>query len=938
MASIEDHTGLENRAGPGALAEADEDGRAGNAANAGNGQHSASLGGGKSAPTPMMEQYGEIKSANPGLLLFYRMGDFYELFFEDAEVASRALGIALTKRGKHMGEDIPMCGVPVHAAEDYLQKLIALGHRVAVCEQTEDPAEARKRGSKAVVRRDVVRLVTPGTITEEKLLDPARANHLAALARQRVGEGEEKLALAWIDLSTGSFRICATSRETLESDLARVGASELVFPDTMLEDGFYRDVAARTAAALSPLPASSFDSASAIARLEKYFEVGTLEGLGSFSRVEAAAAGAVLAYVEKTQLGARPALQRPLRQSAGETLFIDAATRANLELLQTMSGSREGSLLRAIDRTVTGAGGRLLAERLVSPLTVAPAINRRLDSVAFLLGEAGLATTIRSELKSAPDMMRALSRLSLGRGGPRDLQAVGNGVARAIELASALAPHDLPDELIEARSALADAPGALADELAKALADELPLLARDGGFVRDHWHDELDELRRLRDESRKVIASMQADYAQATGVKSLKIRHNNVLGYFIEVTANNAAALTDENGKKTFIHRQTLANAMRFTTTELAELESRIANAAGRALVIEHQLFEQLRDKVLAAAETISACAAALAVLDVTQSHARLAEQEDYCRPTVDDSLAFAVSGGRHPVVEQSLRRHAENPFIPNNCSLGPQEEHPSDKGQLWLLTGPNMGGKSTFLRQNALIAILAQMGCYVPAASAHIGIVDRLFSRVGAADDLARGRSTFMVEMVETAAILNQAGPRALVILDEIGRGTATFDGLSIAWAAIEHLHEVNFCRTLFATHYHELTALSEPLERLSNHTMKVREWEGDVVFLHEVAPGAADRSYGIQVAKLAGLPEAVVARARAVLDQLENAELSKPASSMIDDLPLFSVKPQEVPKSKGDGELARLIAEVTPDDLSPRQALEKLYELKAAANTAND
>ncbi len=878
----------------------------------------------------MMEQYIEIKSANPDMLLFYRMGDFYELFFDDAEVASRALGIALTKRGKHRGADIPMCGVPVHAAEDYLQKLIALGHRVAVCEQMEDPAAARKRGSKAVVRRDVVRLITPGTITEDKLLDPSRSNHLAALARVRTGEGEDDAGLAWIDLSTGLFRTTSTSAASLAADLARIDVSELVVADTLWDDPAWRGLIQLPPAAISPQPANLFDSATASTRIANYFGVATLDGFGRFPRPELAAASALLAYVDKTQLGERPALSRPIRQAADEAMFVDPATRANLELTRTLSGERHGSLLRAIDHTVTGAGARLLAERMMNPLTAIDAIVRRLDTVSRLVDDRALAGDLRELLRTCPDLSRALSRLALNRGGPRDLGSIAKAAGVVAQMAHRLAEISEPgDELAETLSHLRALPQELSEALDAALADDLPPHRRDGGFVRSGHHRELDELRLLRDESRRVIAGLQTRYAGEAGVKSLKIRHNNVLGYFIEVTTANAKALTGEEQAGRFIHRQTMANAMRFTTTELAELETKIANAAGRALEIEFEIFDKLAALVVDAREPITAAAGAIARIDVGASNAELAVARNYCRPRVDDSLAFDVRGGRHPVVEQMLAREVGNPFVANDCDIGPGEN--AELGRIWLITGPNMGGKSTFLRQNALIALLAQMGSFVPATSAHIGVVDRLFSRVGAADDLARGRSTFMVEMVETASILNQAGERSLVILDEIGRGTATLDGLSIAWAAIEHLHEVNRSRALFATHYHELTALAEPLVRLSNVTMKVKEWRGEVVFLHEVVAGAADRSYGIQVARLAGLPEAVTERARDVLDQLESADRQSAAAKTIDDLPLFSAQPAQAPARQADDELRSALTDLAPDELTPREALQKLYEWKA-------
>ncbi|MGG6893394.1 MULTISPECIES: DNA mismatch repair protein MutS [Rhizobium] len=884
----------------------------------------------RASATPMMEQYIEIKANNPGSLLFYRMGDFYELFFEDAIDASRALGITLTKRGQHMGQDIPMCGVPVHAADDYLQKLISLGFRVAVCEQVEDPAEAKKRGGKSVVRRDVVRLVTPGTITEEKLLSPSESNYLMTLTRIR-GGAEPQLALAWIDISTGVFRLAETEASRLLADILRIDPRELILPDTMFHDPELKpvfDILGRTAV---PQPAVLFDSASAEGRITRYFGVSTLDGFGTFSRAELAAAAAAIAYVEKTQLAERPPLGLPERESGASTLFIDPATRANLELVRTLSGDRNGALLKAIDRTVTGGGARLLAERLMSPLTDPQRINERLDSIGFLTEEPSLSSDLRAALRHVPDMPRALSRLALDRGGPRDLWAIRQGLAAAADVGRMLGTALLPEELKAALAGLSALPADLEALLAATLADELPLLKRDGGFLREGANAELDEVRALRDQSRRVIAGLQLQYAEETGIKSLKIKHNNVLGYFIEVTAGNAGPMTDTSeAKARFIHRQTMANAMRFTTTELADLESRIANAADKALAIELEAFDRMVAAVVANAEAIKAGARALSVIDVAAGLALLAEEQAYCRPVVDASRMFAIEGGRHPVVEQALRRQAGGPFVANNCDLSPKAG--GKDGAIWLLTGPNMGGKSTFLRQNALIAILAQMGCFVPAASAHIGVVDRLFSRVGASDDLARGRSTFMVEMVETAAILNQASENSLVILDEIGRGTATFDGLSIAWAAVEHLHEANRCRGLFATHFHELTVLSEKLGRLSNATMRVKEWDGDVIFLHEVGPGAADRSYGIQVARLAGLPASVVARARDVLTRLEDADRKNPASQLIDDLPLFqvAVRREEASGRREPSKVEERLKTLDLDDLTPRAALDVLYELK--------
>jgi DNA mismatch repair protein MutS len=880
--------------------------------------------------TPMMEQYIEIKTANPDCLLFYRMGDFYELFFEDAEVASRALGIMLTKRGKHLGKDIPMCGVPIERADEYLHRLIALGHRVAVCEQLEDPAEAKKRGGKSVVRRDVIRLVTPGTLTEDTLLEPGRNNYLLAIARARASEEESRFALSWIDISTGEFRIAECDRATLSAEIARIEPGEIIVSDALYADPelapFLRELPAVT-----PLGRDVFDGATAERRLCDYFAVATSAAFGTLSRLELTAAAAAVTYVERTQIGKRPPLSPPVREAQGATLAIDQATRTNLELMRTLAGERRGSLIAAIDRTVTAAGSRLMAQRLAAPLTDVVAITRRLDAVDIFVADAAARNEVREQLKAAPDLARALSRLVVGRGGPRDLAAIGDGVIAASALAARLANlKDMPAEIAASVEALRRPDPAIATELRAALADELPAFKRDGGFVRAGYDAALDEARALRDESRKVIASLQARYADETSVRALKIRHNNVLGYFVEVTAQHGDKLLAPPLNATFIHRQTLAGQVRFTTTELGELEAKIASAAERALGLELDIFERLGASFAAASAEIKAAAEALAVLDVATALAALAIEREYVRPEVDDSLSFVVEGGRHAVVEQSL----SEPFVANDCDLSPP---PGAKaGRIWLLTGPNMAGKSTFLRQNALIAVLAQMGSFVPARGAKIGVVDRLFSRVGAADDIARGRSTFMVEMVETAAILNQAGPRALVILDEIGRGTATFDGLSIAWAAIEHLHQTNGCRTLFATHFHELTALAQKLPRLHNATVRVKEWHGDVVFLHEVVPGAADRSYGIQVAKLAGLPASVIERAKLVLAGLEAEDRVSPAHRLIDDLPLFAATPRAASTPPQDSAIADLIATLAsmhPDEMSPRQALDALYALKQQA-----
>ncbi len=867
--------------------------------------------------TPMMAQYLGIKAAHPGALLFYRMGDFYEMFFDDAVAASAALDIALTRRGKHLGEDIPMCGVPFHAAEGYFLTLIRKGFRVAVAEQLESPAEAKKRGAKAVVDRDVVRLVTPGTLTEESLLDARRHNFLAAFAQVR-----DEAALAWVDISTGAFHAMPCPRVRLGPELARLGPSEVLVSEA-LEDEVRAEVT-ESGAALSALGRSAFDSTAGEKRLLGHFGVASLDAFGRFGRAEVAAMAGLLEYLTITQKGNLPLLRPPVQEGAGEVVQIDAATRRSLELTHAAAGGRAGSLLAAMDRTVTNGGARLLERRLSSPSARLDVILGRQAAVAFAVEQDRLRDDIRDVLRGAHDLDRALSRLALDRGGPRDMAAIRNTIAVAAQVADlldGLAPPEILD--VAARDLRGNE--ALADRLDSALIAEPPLLAREGGFVARGYDADLDAARVLRDEGRGVIAEMQAEYAAQSGIAGLKIKHNNVLGYFIETTATHAERMMAPPLNETFIHRQTTASQVRFTTLPLGDLETRILNAAGHALDLEKRVYASLREAIVTEAPRLSALSAALSEIDLASSLADLARAEDWACPTVDASRAFEIEGGRHLVVERALRRTGA-PFVANDCDL--------TAAPIWLLTGPNMAGKSTFLRQNALLAIIAQMGSFVPARAAHIGLVSQIFSRVGASDDLARGRSTFMVEMVETAAILNQADDRALVILDEIGRGTATYDGLSIAWATLEHLHASNRCRAIFATHYHEMAGLAKRLDGVENATVSVKEWEGDVVFLHEVRRGTADRSYGVQVARLAGLPASVVERARVVLEALEKGEREGGGrrAALVDDLPLFAAAPPApAPAQAVASRVETRLMAVVPDALTARDALALVYELKA-------
>jgi DNA mismatch repair protein MutS len=858
--------------------------------------------------TPMMQQYWEVKKAHEDCLVFYRMGDFYELFFDDAVTASKILDIALTKRGKTEGTDIPMCGIPFHAYEQYMGKLIRAGHRVAICEQVETPEQAKERGGyKALVRREVIRIVTPGTVTEETLLEARENNYLAALFFKN-----DSGSLAWADLSTGELVVKPVTRDTLINSLAIISPKEILH--TTDEKLHYN-------ASLTEQPLSRFNAENGTKRIKQLFQVKELDGFGSFTETDLAALGALIDYIALTQKSDQLMLQPPKRQEDGQVLLIDHATRRNLELTQTLHGQLQGSLLDTLDNSLTNGGSRLLQRHFAAPLADLDKITARHDAIAWCIANNDKTTAIRTELKHIPDLERALSRLILGRGGPRDLAALRDSLLATGSI-QPLLTSSLPTQLqaISQSLTLTSDVQNLIHDLKTALKEEIPLLARDGGFIAQGYDAVLDELYGLRHDSKKIIAATEARYKHISGISTLKIKHNLILGYFIEVTptvADKAFHTRDpdkEGDSRLFIHRQTLASSTRFTTVELADLDKKISESDARILQLELGFFEAFVTRIKSLSTVLRVVADALAQLDVTTSWAHVAVTENYTRPMMDQSTAFTIEQGRHPVVEHALRRQTgAHRFIANDCAL--------NKGQkLWLLTGPNMAGKSTFLRQNALIVFLAQIGAYVPAAAAHIGVVDRLFSRVGAADDLAMGKSTFMVEMVETAAIVHQATERSMVILDEIGRGTATFDGLSIAWATLEHLHAHNRCRGIFATHYHELTQLEESLDQLACYTLNVREWQGDIVFLHEVIKGQANHSYGIHVARLAGMPPSVLQRAGQLLGELESHAIGNN---------LGESKPQAY-LTPPPSALQQAFEKINADTLSPKEALDLIYHLK--------
>jgi DNA mismatch repair protein MutS len=853
----------------------------------------------------MMAQYLALKQQAEGCLLFYRMGDFFELFFEDAKIAASVLDIALTSRGEHGGAPIPMCGVPVHSAESYLARLIRAGCRVAIAEQTETPEEARKRaGSKALVARDIVRFVTAGTLTEDALLEPRRANVLAAVCTVR-----ERVGLAACDISTGRMELEECAPDAIGAALARLGTTELVMAE---DSGLDLPEAASR-------PARAFDSQRGADRLMALHGVATLDGFGTFSRAMLAAAAGLIDYLEHVGRGNLPLLLPPVVREAGAFMAMDEATRASLEILAASGGGRKGSLIEAIDRCVTSAGARLLAEDLAAPLTDLVAIRARLELVSWLHDDPLLRGDLRAVLRAAPDVGRALGRIVAGRGSPRDLGQLRDGLGEAQRLQALLGARADRPALADALLPALGGHGALIDLFARALVPAPPTERASGGFIAAGYDAALDALRDAAGNSRRAIAALEARYREETGTPSLKIRHNGVLGYFIEVPARHADRLMAPDSG--FTHRQTMAGAVRFNALALHEEASRIAEAGGHALAAEEAHFEDLTARAVAAREAIAATAAALARIDVAAGQAERAAEGGWCLPHLSESTALAIRGGRHPVVEAALAARGER-FVANDCHLAPTD-------RLWLIGGPNMGGKSTFLRQNALIVILAQAGGFVPAEAAGIGIVDRLFSRVGAADNLARGRSTFMVEMVETAAILAQAGERSFVILDEVGRGTSTYDGLALAWAVAEAVHEVNRSRCLFATHYHELARLAETCEALSLHHVRAREWKGDLVLLHELAEGPADKSYGLAVARLAGVPAPVVKRAKSVLDRLEKGRAATGGlAAGLDDLPLFAAA-IEAAEEKVDA-LREKLGAIDIDSLSPRAALDLLYDLK--------
>jgi DNA mismatch repair protein MutS len=876
--------------------------------------------------TPMMERYLEVKRQNPGSLLLFRMGDFFELFFDDAQLAAKVLGLTLTSRDKGSPNPVPMAGFPYHALENYLQKLIHAGLRVAICDQVEDPKLA-----KGLVRREVTRIVTPGTLVDEGLLDPKKCNFLASVwLPDKFG-----LGLAWLELSTGRFVAAQINPQSLADELARIEPAECLVPESALPPAITEVLAEREGMLTSLRPAWNFARADCRRLLLEHFGTTTLDGFDlDENSPGVTAAGALLQYVQETQKSALGHIVRLEPYRRGSSLLIDESTRRSLELTETLrTGSREGSLLSVIDATVTPMGARVLAERLANPLTDAAAIDERLDAVEELTQDAVLTRDVRDELERAYDLERLTARVATARAGPRDLACLAKTLSLLPKLKARLSARRAR-RLVQLEDQL-DLCADVRSEIERALADEPPLGTTEGNIFRAGYHPQLDELRGLARGGKEWIARYQAEEITRTGISNLKVGFNRVFGYYLEVTAAQAGKVPAD-----YLRKQTLKNQERYITPPLKEHEEKVLRAEEQAIALEQELFAVLRERVAGQSRRLTATASALAEIDVLAALATVAVRNSYCRPELCAEPVLDIRDGRHPVLDR-LKPSGE--FVPNDIRLGvtleTTDENSASAGRVQIITGPNMAGKSTYIRQAALITLLAQMGSFVPARTARIGIADRIFARVGASDELGKGQSTFMVEMAETARILNAATARSLVILDEIGRGTSTYDGISLAWAVTEHLHDVVGCRTLFATHYHELTELTQTLSAASNWNVAVREDADDVIFLHQIVPGTADKSYGIHVARLAGVPREVVERARVILESLEADHIDEAGRPKV---PARTTRPaarKQLTLFQSDQHpVLDALRELDLDRMTPLAALEKLHALRDGLQPTSD
>ena len=861
--------------------------------------------------TPMMEQYLTIKNKHKDALLFYRMGDFYELFFEDAIAASKALDITLTKRGKTNGMDIPMCGVPFHSADNYLPKLIKKGFNVAVCEQTETIEEAKSNLKKGPLKREVVRIISPGTLTEDNLLDRNANNFLGAIS-----DLNGSISISWVDVSTGCFKSRNLQKENNQKQLLTNLLLRMNFSEILVSDAMELNIISEEWHSIIKKQSSSlFHYSSCLQQICSYFSIMSLEGIGKFSDGEVIASGVLLSYLKLTQCGKLPILSMIKNESENNFLEIDYFTQKSLEILSNLSGETKGSLITSLDETKTAGGARLLKQRITEPFYKVVEIEKRYNLINWFLNNDIDIFKLQNNLENIPDIERSLSRISLLRGSPKDLSILCNGLLNV---------KQIYEIIILFKDRLNQAPllnnilnqisvdYSLFEDIKNSLKKDLPLSTKEGGFIRDGYDDNLDKLRNLRNNELEEITKLQNKYSDLTNVNSLKIKYNRMLGYHIEVRAVHDKALRD---KDIFIHRQTTAQTSRFTTIELNEAENQLINSYDKSISIEMDIFKNFTNQIINEGKKILDIASAISELDIGIMVVKQSKDRDYVCPKILENKTLEIIEGRHPVVETQMKL-SENSFISNDCILNKDDF-------LWLITGPNMAGKSTYLRQNALIVIMAQAGLFVPAKEANIGVFDKIFSRVGASDDLAKGQSTFMIEMIETSLILNTASEKSLVILDEIGRGTATFDGLAIAWSVLDYLHNKIKPRTLFATHYHELTSLKEDLNHLSCHKMSIKEWNNSIIFMHKIIEGEADKSYGIHVAQLAGLPFEVIKKATQLLSKLENNKdnsyLKK--SDNLDD------NYSNINESQS---FFKEFDNINVDNISPREALDILYKLK--------
>lgn len=861
--------------------------------------------------TPMMEQYLTIKNKHKDALLFYRMGDFYELFFEDAIAASKALDITLTKRGKTNGMDIPMCGVPFHSADNYLPKLIKKGFNVAVCEQTETIEEAKSNLKKGPLKREVVRIISPGTLTEDNLLDRNANNFLGAIS-----DVNGSISISWVDVSTGCFKSRNLQKENNQKQLLTNLLLRMNFSEILVSDAMELNIISEEWHSIIKKQSSSlFHYSSCLQQICSYFSIMSLEGIGKFSDGEVIASGVLLSYLKLTQCGKLPILSMIKNESENNFLEIDYFTQKSLEILSNLSGETKGSLITSLDETKTAGGARLLKQRITEPFYKVVEIEKRYNLINWFLNNDIDIFKLQNNLENIPDIERSLSRISLLRGSPKDLSVLCNGLLNV---------KQIYEIIILFKDRLNQAPllnnilnqisvdYSLFEDIKNSLKKDLPLSTKEGGFIRDGYDDNLDKLRNLRNNELEEITKLQNKYSDLTNVNSLKIKYNRMLGYHIEVRAVHDKALRD---KDIFIHRQTTAQTSRFTTIELNEAENQLINSYDKSISIEMDIFKNFTNQIINEGKKILDIASAISELDIGIMVVKQSKDRDYVCPKILENKTLEIIEGRHPVVETQMKL-SENSFISNDCILNKDDF-------LWLITGPNMAGKSTYLRQNALIVIMAQAGLFVPAKEANIGVFDKIFSRVGASDDLAKGQSTFMIEMIETSLILNTASEKSLVILDEIGRGTATFDGLAIAWSVLDYLHNKIKPRTLFATHYHELTSLKEDLNHLSCHKMSIKEWNNSIIFMHKIIEGEADKSYGIHVAQLAGLPFEVIKKATQLLSKLENNK----DNSYLKKSDNLDGNYSNINESQS---FFKEFDNINVDNISPREALDILYKLK--------